>query len=129
MHWSIKPRSYGLSFHEFRPRFALFPIVGTRRIDVARGLVSVSVVSRVMAVNSSHVKGGRSGQTASVLLFTRALPRDLPSHTQWERRDCLEFHRPQYTSTNLKRLEVCQATRRGTKLNTGRRLLTQYHMP
>ncbi|GBM21630.1 hypothetical protein AVEN_250733-1 [Araneus ventricosus] len=34
----VHPRSYGLSFHEFRPRFALFPIVGTGRIDVARGL-------------------------------------------------------------------------------------------
>ncbi|GBM29942.1 hypothetical protein AVEN_165932-1, partial [Araneus ventricosus] len=44
----IKPRSYGLSFHEFRPRFALFLVVGTGRIDVARGLVSSSVVSLVM---------------------------------------------------------------------------------
>ncbi|GBL74602.1 hypothetical protein AVEN_235509-1 [Araneus ventricosus] len=35
---SIKLRSNGLSFHEFRPRFALFPAVGTGRIDVARGL-------------------------------------------------------------------------------------------
>ncbi|GBL54176.1 hypothetical protein AVEN_190426-1 [Araneus ventricosus] len=53
----IKLRSYGLFFHEFRPRFVLFPIVGTGRIDVARGLVSASVVSRVIAVNSSHIKG------------------------------------------------------------------------
>ncbi|GBM59208.1 hypothetical protein AVEN_60405-1 [Araneus ventricosus] len=35
---ALKPRSYGLSFHEFRPLFALFPIFGTGRIDVARGL-------------------------------------------------------------------------------------------
>ncbi|GBN73243.1 hypothetical protein AVEN_267793-1 [Araneus ventricosus] len=55
---TIKPRSYGLSFHEYCPQFALFPIVGTGRIDVARGLVSASVVSRVMAINSSHVKEG-----------------------------------------------------------------------
>ncbi|GBL93218.1 hypothetical protein AVEN_42665-1 [Araneus ventricosus] len=54
----VKQRSFGLSFHEFRPRFALFPIVRTGRIDVARRLVSASVVSRVMAANSSHVKGG-----------------------------------------------------------------------
>ncbi|GBM86870.1 hypothetical protein AVEN_124747-1 [Araneus ventricosus] len=65
----IKPRSYGLSFHEFRPRFALFPVVGTGRIDVARGLVSTPVVSRVMAVNSSHVKEAENGQTPSVHPF------------------------------------------------------------
>ncbi|GBN62610.1 hypothetical protein AVEN_8352-1 [Araneus ventricosus] len=51
-----------LSFHECRPRFALFPIVGTGRIDVACGLVSASVVPRVMAVNRSHVKGGGAGR-------------------------------------------------------------------
>ncbi|GBM38322.1 hypothetical protein AVEN_114024-1, partial [Araneus ventricosus] len=67
-------RSYGLSFHEFRPRFALFPIVRTGRIDAARGLVSASVVSRVVAVNSSHIKGRGSDQTASSHPFTRALP-------------------------------------------------------
>ncbi|GBN34485.1 hypothetical protein AVEN_44226-1 [Araneus ventricosus] len=54
---ALKLRSYGLSFHEFRPRFALFPIVGTEGIDVARELVSASVVSRFMEVNSSHIKG------------------------------------------------------------------------
>ncbi|GBN52701.1 hypothetical protein AVEN_157233-1 [Araneus ventricosus] len=53
-----KSRSYGLSFQEFRPRFVLFPVVRTGGIDVARGLVSASVASRVMAVNNSHVKGG-----------------------------------------------------------------------
>ncbi|GBN40517.1 hypothetical protein AVEN_125490-1 [Araneus ventricosus] len=35
------------------------------RIDVARGLVSASVVSRVVAVNSSHIKGS-DGASASV---------------------------------------------------------------
>ncbi|GBO01208.1 hypothetical protein AVEN_125084-1 [Araneus ventricosus] len=75
---AVKLRSYDLSFHEFRPRFALFPIVRTGRIDVARGLVSASDVSRVMAVNSSHIKGRGSGQTASVHPFTRELPRYLP---------------------------------------------------
>ncbi|GBN82137.1 hypothetical protein AVEN_232205-1 [Araneus ventricosus] len=59
-------RSNGLSFLEILPWFALFPVVGTGRIDVPRGLVSASVVSRVMAVNSSHIKGMGSGQTASV---------------------------------------------------------------
>ncbi|GBN81882.1 hypothetical protein AVEN_257653-1 [Araneus ventricosus] len=78
---TLKLRSYELSFHEFRPRFALFPVVGTGRIDVGRGLVSTSVFSRVIVVNSSHTKGRGSAQTASVHPFTRALPRDLPSHT------------------------------------------------
>ncbi|GBO15059.1 hypothetical protein AVEN_212782-1 [Araneus ventricosus] len=72
----VKLRSYGLSFLEFRPRFALFPIVGTGRIDVARGFVSASVVSRVMAVNSSHIKGKGNGQMSSVHPFTQALPRN-----------------------------------------------------
>ncbi|GBN58231.1 hypothetical protein AVEN_20821-1, partial [Araneus ventricosus] len=35
------------------------------------------------------------------------------SHVPWERRDWSEFHRQQSTSTNLERLEVCQATCRG----------------
>ncbi|GBN87358.1 hypothetical protein AVEN_212857-1 [Araneus ventricosus] len=84
----LKPRSYGLSFREFRPRFALFPVVGTGRIDVARGLVSASVVSRVMTVNSSHVKGEGSGQTATKHSFTQPLTKYLQSHVQSERRDC-----------------------------------------
>ncbi|GBM03830.1 hypothetical protein AVEN_231303-1 [Araneus ventricosus] len=73
----IKLCSYGLSFHEFRPRFVLFPTVGTGKIDVARGLVSAYVVSRVMVVTSSHIKGRGGGQTASVHPFTRTLPRYL----------------------------------------------------
>ncbi|GBM65269.1 hypothetical protein AVEN_213550-1 [Araneus ventricosus] len=65
-----------------RPRFALFPIVGTGRIDVTRGLVSAFVVSRVMAVNRSHVKGGRwpASVSASVLPSAAersAKPRDV----------------------------------------------------
>ncbi|GBM81754.1 hypothetical protein AVEN_13471-1 [Araneus ventricosus] len=44
--------------YELHPRLAVFLIVGTVRIKVAGGLVSESVVSRVMLVNSSHVKGG-----------------------------------------------------------------------
>ncbi|GBN13389.1 hypothetical protein AVEN_219845-1 [Araneus ventricosus] len=35
---TIKLRPNGLSFHKFRQRFALFPVVGTGRIDVTRGL-------------------------------------------------------------------------------------------
>ncbi|GBN09016.1 hypothetical protein AVEN_90927-1 [Araneus ventricosus] len=84
---TLKLRSYGLFLHEFRPRFVLFPIVGTGRIDAARGLVSASVVSRVIAVNSSHIKGRGSGQTDSVYRFTRALPIYLPSHEPLERCD------------------------------------------
>ncbi|GBL86739.1 hypothetical protein AVEN_95988-1 [Araneus ventricosus] len=59
------PCSNGLSSHKFRPRFALFPVVGTGRIDVVRGLVSASVVSSFMAVNSSRIKG-LDGAIASV---------------------------------------------------------------
>nr|GBL84085.1 hypothetical protein AVEN_273061-1 [Araneus ventricosus] len=70
-------------------------------MEVARGLVSVSIASRVMAINNSHVRGSGSGQTASVHPFTRALPRDLPSHAPLERHDWSEFHRPQSTSRNL----------------------------
>ncbi|GBM02868.1 hypothetical protein AVEN_89397-1, partial [Araneus ventricosus] len=80
---------------------ALFLVVGTGRIEVACWIVSASVASRVMEVNSSHVKGGGSGQTASMHPFTRALSRDLTSHGGWERLEWSEFHRPQSTSTNL----------------------------
>ncbi|GBN31982.1 hypothetical protein AVEN_131560-1 [Araneus ventricosus] len=71
-------------------------------MDGARGLVSASVVSRVMAVNSSHVKGRGSGQTASLDQFTRALPRSRVVG----RARLFGFHRSQSTSTNLERLEV-----------------------
>ncbi|GBO07791.1 hypothetical protein AVEN_48815-1, partial [Araneus ventricosus] len=87
----VKPRSYDLFFHEFRPRFELFRVVGTGRIDVARGFISGSAFSRVMVVNSSHVKGGGSGQTASLHRFTRALTRDFPNHAPWGRRDWSVF--------------------------------------
>ncbi|GBN97925.1 hypothetical protein AVEN_87171-1 [Araneus ventricosus] len=80
----VKPRSYDISFHEFRPRFALFPIVGAGRTEMARGLVSTPVASRIMAVNSSHIKGCGSDQTASVHPFTRPLPRDLPSSAPFD---------------------------------------------
>ncbi|GBN35476.1 hypothetical protein AVEN_165531-1 [Araneus ventricosus] len=46
-------------------QFALLPVVGAGRIYVAGGLASSSVVSRVMVVNSSHIKGKGRGQTAS----------------------------------------------------------------
>ncbi|GBN25165.1 hypothetical protein AVEN_191638-1 [Araneus ventricosus] len=51
-------------------------------------LGSASVVSRVMAVNSSHIKGRGSGQTASVHPFSRALTKYLQSHAPLERCDC-----------------------------------------
>ncbi|GBO07592.1 hypothetical protein AVEN_239893-1, partial [Araneus ventricosus] len=75
-------------------------------MEFTHGLVSASAVSRVMAVNSSHVKGGGRGQAASEHPFTRGLPRDLPSHASLERRDWSEFHRPQSTSSNLERVWV-----------------------
>ncbi|GBM20336.1 hypothetical protein AVEN_195887-1 [Araneus ventricosus] len=84
-----------------------------------------------MAVNSSHVEGGGSSQTASVHPFTGTLPRDLANHTPSERRDWSEFHRPQSKSTNLERLEVLPSytpweqgltrTADGTRGKTGRR--------
>ncbi|GBN60244.1 hypothetical protein AVEN_160000-1 [Araneus ventricosus] len=37
----------------------IFPVFETGRIDMARGLVSASVVSRVVAVNSLHIKEAR----------------------------------------------------------------------
>ncbi|GBN52345.1 hypothetical protein AVEN_70572-1 [Araneus ventricosus] len=63
-----------------------------------------------MVVNSSHVKEGGSGQTASVHPFTRALTRDFPNHAPRGRRDWSVFQRPQPTSTNLERLEIPQNT-------------------
>ncbi|GBO23568.1 hypothetical protein AVEN_196839-1 [Araneus ventricosus] len=35
---NLKLRSYGLSFHEFRPRFVLFRFVRRGRIEVIRGV-------------------------------------------------------------------------------------------
>ncbi|GBN37529.1 hypothetical protein AVEN_56825-1 [Araneus ventricosus] len=79
-HWSevkgnwqgLKLRSNGLSSQEFRPRFTLFPVIGTGRIDVARGFVSAYVVSCVVTARASK------DQTAPLHPFTRALPRYLP---------------------------------------------------
>ncbi|GBM35590.1 hypothetical protein AVEN_121040-1 [Araneus ventricosus] len=96
----MKMRSNGLSFHEFRPRFALFPVVGTGRIDVARGLVSASVVSRVVAVNSSRIKGP-DGAIASFLSSSVEI---FPKPHSVRTARLFEFHRPQSTTTNL---EVC----------------------
>ncbi|GBM18192.1 hypothetical protein AVEN_151728-1 [Araneus ventricosus] len=59
-------------------------IPGTTGVDVDRGFTNASVVSRVMAVNSSHVKEGVNSHTAPVHPFTRALKIDLPSHALWE---------------------------------------------
>ncbi|GBO05759.1 hypothetical protein AVEN_188738-1 [Araneus ventricosus] len=107
---NFKLPSYGLSFHEFRPRFVLFPIIETGRIEVARGLVSASVASRVMPVN----RGG-SGQKASVHPFSRALPIDLPSYEPLERRDCSSStdHSPQVRTSSDSRFY--QTTRHENK--------------
>ncbi|GBN71447.1 hypothetical protein AVEN_130788-1 [Araneus ventricosus] len=67
----IEQRSNGLSFHEFRPRFALFPVVGAGRIDVARGPVSSSVVSRVLVVNSSRIKEPASVHSSAAETFAK----------------------------------------------------------
>ncbi|GBO20427.1 hypothetical protein AVEN_199582-1 [Araneus ventricosus] len=56
----LKPRTHDQITHRFRPRCALLTVVGTGRFDVARGLVRASVVSRVVAVNSSNIKDART---------------------------------------------------------------------
>ncbi|GBM05373.1 hypothetical protein AVEN_268518-1 [Araneus ventricosus] len=99
---ALKLRSNGLSFHRFRPRFALFPVVGMGRIDATRGLVSTSVVSRVVVVNSSDIKGP-DGAIASVHSNAAEI---FPKPRAVRMAHLLEFHRPQSTSTNLERLEV-----------------------
>ncbi|GBL76823.1 hypothetical protein AVEN_53483-1 [Araneus ventricosus] len=93
----------GKRIFRFRPRFAFFPVVGTGRIDVARGLVSASVVSRVVAVYSSHNSKGPDGTIESIHSSAAeifAKPRAAGTARLFE------FHRPQYTIANLERLEV-----------------------
>ncbi|GBL74333.1 hypothetical protein AVEN_235314-1 [Araneus ventricosus] len=101
-HFTLKLRSNGLSFHKFRPRFALFPVLGPGRIDVARGLVSASVVSRVMAVNRSRIirPDGAIASVHSSAAEIFAKPRAVGTVRLFE------FNRPQSTSTNLERLEI-----------------------
>ncbi|GBN90574.1 hypothetical protein AVEN_149229-1 [Araneus ventricosus] len=98
----FKLRSNDLSLREFRLRFSLFPVVGTRRNYVARRLVSGSVVSRVVVVNSSRIKGP-DGAIASVHSSTDeifAKPRAVGKAR------LIEFHRPQSTNVNLERLQI-----------------------
>ncbi|GBM39220.1 hypothetical protein AVEN_223838-1 [Araneus ventricosus] len=65
-------RSYGLSFHELHLWFEIFPVVETVRMDVARGLVSASVASRVMTANCSHIKGrGAARRRQGIRSFER----------------------------------------------------------
>ncbi|GBM92666.1 hypothetical protein AVEN_251400-1 [Araneus ventricosus] len=71
----------------------VIPCSRTERIHVARGLVGASVVSRVVAVNSSDITGGRSGQAASVHSFAKLRAVGTAR--------LFEFHRPQSTNTNL----------------------------
>ncbi|GBN39158.1 hypothetical protein AVEN_117840-1 [Araneus ventricosus] len=74
---------------------------------MASGLVSASVFSRVVAVNSSHVKGGEwpDGVSASVhwsaaeiFAKLRAVEKKIPR--------LFEFHRSHSTSTNIEPLKV-----------------------
>ncbi|GBM58106.1 hypothetical protein AVEN_164292-1 [Araneus ventricosus] len=96
-------RSNGPSFREFRPRFALFPVVGTGRTDVALGVVSASVISRVVAVNSSHIKEARRLHCIRSLERTAEIfAKPLTVGTV----RLFEFHRPQSTNANLERLEI-----------------------
>ncbi|GBM73239.1 hypothetical protein AVEN_94685-1 [Araneus ventricosus] len=113
----FKPRSYGLFFHEFCPRFALFPVVGRGRIDVARGLVSGSVVSRVMAANSSHIKGGgpaRRRQCIRSLERCRRICQATRRGKVVTGRNSTD-HSPQVRTLSDSRF--CKATHVGTRLN------------
>ncbi|GBM11380.1 hypothetical protein AVEN_59048-1, partial [Araneus ventricosus] len=98
----VQLHSKDLSFHRFRPRFALFPFVGTGRIEMDSGLVSAPVVSRIVAVNSSLIKGpdGAIASVHSRATEIFAKPRAIGTAR------LLEFHRPQSISANLERLEV-----------------------
>ncbi|GBM77988.1 hypothetical protein AVEN_105452-1 [Araneus ventricosus] len=107
-----------MSFLEFRPRFALFPVVETGIIDVARGLVSASVVSRIVAVNSSHIKETR--RRHCIHSYERC--RDTCKTTR-RRNGMFEFHRPQSTNANLELLEVWPSH---TPLEKGFRVDTLY---
>ncbi|GBN59422.1 hypothetical protein AVEN_43949-1, partial [Araneus ventricosus] len=106
----VKLRSRGLPFHELRPRFVLFPVVITRRINVARGFVSAFVVSRIAEVNSWSVKGGKSGQTVSVRssaaerFAKTARLVGIPPNTvhKYEPRATRGFSKPRAINTRLK---------------------------
>ncbi|GBN47018.1 hypothetical protein AVEN_84760-1 [Araneus ventricosus] len=62
-------------------RFTLFLIVGPEIIEVARDCICC--FPHYSGKYHSHVKGGGSGQTASVQPFTRGLQRDLSSPRRW----------------------------------------------
>ncbi|GBM12366.1 hypothetical protein AVEN_211553-1 [Araneus ventricosus] len=90
---------------------------------VVRGLVSASVVSRVVAVNSSHIKGPddaiASVHSSAAEIFGK--PCDVGTARLFE------FHRPQSTSANLERLEVLPShtpLEQGVSLEVG---LLAYH--
>ncbi|GBM78206.1 hypothetical protein AVEN_72409-1 [Araneus ventricosus] len=71
-----------------------------------------SVVSRVVAVSSSRIKGKRRGQTAPLHPFTRALLRYLPNQAPKERLDCSNStdHSPEVRTSRDSRF--VQVTRR-----------------
>ncbi|GBO23741.1 hypothetical protein AVEN_24220-1 [Araneus ventricosus] len=99
---ALKPRTHDQIIHRFRPRCALLPIVGTGRFDVTRGLVRASAVSRVVAVNSSEIKGpegtSSSAHYGAVEIFAKL--RSVGTARLFE------FHRSKSTNANLERLEV-----------------------
>ncbi|GBM31244.1 hypothetical protein AVEN_223442-1 [Araneus ventricosus] len=105
--------SYGLSFHELHTQFALFFAVGTGRIDEARGLVSPSVVSRLMAVNRSYIKGGCGQTRQCIRSFERC--QEICQATRHGNGAIGRNSIEQSTNKNLERFEVCQATRRRNK--------------
>ncbi|GBN96525.1 hypothetical protein AVEN_249872-1 [Araneus ventricosus] len=103
IHANASDYAVSLSFHDFRPRFALFRIVRTGRIDVPRGLVSASVVSRVVAINSSRIKGpyGTIASVHSSAAEIFAKPRAVGTARLFE------FHRPQVRTSNFVQATPC----------------------
>ncbi|GBO22484.1 hypothetical protein AVEN_170611-1 [Araneus ventricosus] len=93
---TVKPRTHDKITHRFRLRCVLLPAVGTGRFDIIRGLVRASVVSRLVAVNSSNIKDAK-GNSRKLLLTCRVLRGltkssslarrrgvNLPSYASWE---------------------------------------------
>ncbi|GBO18576.1 hypothetical protein AVEN_119416-1 [Araneus ventricosus] len=70
----LKGRTHDQITHRFRPRCVSFPVIGTGRLDVARGLVRASAVSRVVAVNRSNIEDARRSTTGHRYGATRSVP-------------------------------------------------------
>ncbi|GBN92716.1 hypothetical protein AVEN_33231-1 [Araneus ventricosus] len=95
----LNPNHSRIRKYALHPQFALFLVVGTERIDVVRGFASAPVVSRVMAVYSSHIKGGGVARRRQCILSLERY-REI-CNEPWERRDWSESHRPQVRTSRF----------------------------